>query len=235
MNLERSISKRLNKVANKFGFDLKPQNFEYQLHEYASYEDYRSTQIATNEQKLQHVWADEQTLDLVVERAKKEFATADPIFALCHGTRNGFEQNYIASRIEGEILGTDISPTATQFPRSVVWDFHDTNEEWRGKCHFIYSNSIDQSWKPKLALSTWIDQLRPGGLLFLEHSKDQSAETARKADPFGVSPKYLPYVLCDWFGHDVSIEIIHAHKGESTTWKKNVGMPTWIFVIKKNP
>lgn len=233
MDLERSISKRLNKVANKLGFELKAKDSDFLLHEFSSYEDYRSTQIATNERKLQHVWADEQTLDLVVERVNKEFEPTTSMFALCHGTRNGFEQNYIASKINGDILGTDIAPSASQFPRSVVWDFHDAKEEWRGKCHFVYSNSIDQSWKPKLALSTWIDQLRLGGLLFLEHSRDQSTETARKSDPFGVSPKYLPYVLCEWFGHAVSIEVIHTQKGESTTWKKNVGMPTWIFVIKR--
>lgn len=233
MNIERSLSKRLNKVANKFGYELKASDADFRLHEYLSYEDYRSTQIVTNEQKLQQVWADEQTLDLVVARVNKEFALKPPVFGLCHGTRNGFEQNYIASKIDVEVLGTDISPSAAQFPRSAVWDFHDTKEEWISKCDFVYSNSIDQSWKPKLALSTWIAQLRLGGLLFLEHNRDQSAETSRRSDPFGVSAKYLPYVLCEWFGHAISIEIIPTSKGESTTWKRNVGMQTWLFVIKR--
>lgn len=234
MDLKKSLTKRLNNVANAFGLEVKAQGADYQLYEYSSYEDYRSTQIATNEKKLKHVWADEETLDIIVARVRKEFPANEHMFALCHGARNGFEQNYIASKIDVEILGTDIAPSAAQFPRSAVWDFHDENKDWVGKCDFVYSNSIDQSWKPKLALSAWINQLKIGGLLFLEHSRDQSSETSRKSDPFGVSPKYLPYVLCEWFGHAVSIEIIHAQKGASTTWKNNVGMPTWLFVIKKN-
>lgn len=233
MDLKRSAKKRLNKIANRLGFQPTPPKSDFVLHEFSSYEDYRSTQVAANESKLHQVWADSDTLDRVVKRINTEFSSNELTFGLCHGTRNGFEQNYISEKLKIEIIGTDISPSATQFPNSVVWDFHEENEEWVGKCDFIYSNSIDQSWKPKLALSTWIKQLRIGGLLFLEHSKDQSVESASERDPFGVNLNYFPYLLCGWFGHDVAIEIIHGKKGASTSWKQNVGMPTALLVIKR--
>ena len=63
------------------------------------------TRIFHNKTKLDNVWADEATLDLVIERVKEEYANSKSLFALCHGTRNGFEQNYIASKLNIEIIG----------------------------------------------------------------------------------------------------------------------------------
>ena len=45
-------------------------------------------------------------------------------------------------------------------------------------------------------------------------------------DPFGVHPSYMPYVLSDWFGHKISIEIIESHK-------PNLDIPVWLFVVKR--
>jgi len=231
--LKRYGFRKISKLAKRYGMELKPISPDFFLHEYSSYDEYKAVQIARNEAKLNRNYADEQTLDRVIERLNREFHDARVDFGLCHGTRNGFEQKYLASEMNVDVIGTDISPTAAQFPRSVVWDFHDVNQEWVGKCDFIYSNSLDHSWNPKLALSTWLDQLKPGGLLFLEHSRDHSAEHTSETDPFGVSLHYLLYLLCDWFGHQISTEIIHGEKGPSTTLKHIVGMPTKLLVIKK--
>jgi hypothetical protein len=45
-------------------------------------------------------------------------------------------------------------------------------------------------------------------------------------DPFGVKPEYMPYLLSDWFGHSISIEIIKSEKA-------NYKIPVWFFIIKK--
>ena len=124
-------------------------------------------------------------------------------------------------------IGTDISETAEKFEFSVQWDFHDINQEWIGKHKFIYSNSLDQSWKPKHALEVWLSQLSKDGILFIEHTKSHGPEAASKMDPFGVRPLVLPYVLTMWFGRQIAIE-------HSVAPKKNSSIDAWLFVIRKN-
>lgn len=226
MKSNRPVVRLINKALSAFNLEVRRKHADFYLHEYASYEQYRETQIFHNKRKLQRVWADERTLSLVIDRVRREFPDGRELFALCHGTRNGFEQNYIASQLDLTIIGTDISDTANQFPRSMQWDFHDRNEEWVGRCDFVYTNSLDQSWKPRAAVATWLDQLKVGGLLFIEHTEAHGPEGASEMDPFGVNPHYMPYILCDWFGHDIAIEVI-----ESTKPHKNRAV--WLFVIKK--
>jgi hypothetical protein len=206
--------------------EIRSVHHDFFLHEYASYEDYRTTQIFHNKRKLKNVWADERTLMLVIDRVSAEFGKERRLFGLCHGTRNGFEQNFIASRLDVDITGTDISETALQFSRSMQWDFHDRNESWVGRCDFIYTNSLDQSWQPRSALQTWLEQLHVGGLLFIEHSELHGPQGASDMDPFGVSPNYLPFTLAEWFGHGIATEVFQSIK-------TNKDLKVWVFVVKR--
>lgn len=205
--------------------DLEKIKQDYYLHQYDSYEQYREIQIFNNKRKLEDVWADQKTLNLVIRRLLEEFGS-NGVRGLCHGTRNGFEQAYLAEQLGCDVVGTDISETAVQFPRSVQWDFHDVNPEWEGVIDFIYTNSLDQSWQPRIALTTWLGQLRTGGILFIEHTLGHSPSGAGDMDPFGAKPQYLPYLLATWFGHQIAIEVI---KGV----KENYDLEVWLFVIKK--
>ena len=217
-----------NVVLKPLGHEIRKNYPDVYLHRYESYEHYKRVQVFHNKRKLGTVWADKQTLILVAERVTREFGKNGerPLFGICHGARNGFEQNCLSDLLSTDIIGTDISDTAAQFPRSVQWDFHDVNPDWLGRCDFVYSNSLDQSWKPKEAASTWLDQLRLGGLLFIEHSRAHGPEGASEMDPFGVKAEYMPYVLSEWFGHRISLEIL---KGE----KANMDMEIWLFVMKR--
>ena len=226
MNIKHLLGKSINGLLNVFGCEIRRKFADFYLHEYSSYEEYRQVQILHNKRKLHDVWADKATLDLVIERVRNEFPKIESLSAICHGTRNGFEQNYIASKLEVEVVGTDISETANQFPRSVQWDFHNRNDKWINKCNFIYTNSLDQSWKPQLALSTWLEQLQGGGLLFIEHTEAHGPQGAGEMDPFGANPYYLPYLLCDWFKHRIAVEIVKSTKS-------NNGSKVWLFVVKK--
>jgi len=226
MVVRNQISLITNRILKPFGYQLKKISSDFYLHEYASYEDYKNIQILHNKRKLKNIWADEVTLDLVIERVKVEYPTIDQLFALCHGTRNGFEQNYIAQKVDVDIVGTDISDTAAQFERSIQWDFHDRNDLWTGKCDFIYTNSLDQSWRPQHAISTWLDQLKGGGLLFIEHTEAHGPQDASEMDPFGANPFYMPYLLSDWFGHRITLEIISSVKSNNRS-------KVWLFVLKK--
>jgi len=199
---------------------------DFYLHRYASYEEYRRVQIYHNLRKLKRVWADAPTLDLLADELIVRLGEG-PLRGLCHGTRNGFEQNHLSSRNPAfTVTGTDISPSAAQFPNSVVWDFHDTREEWIGAFDFVYSNSLDQSWQPRVALEAWLAQVRPGGVVVIEHSEEQSPLAAGEMDPFGVRPQVVPYVLAEWFGHRVSVSFRESVKA-------NIGCPTWLFFIMK--
>lgn len=198
---------------------------DFVLIEYGSYDEYRDIQKKYNVEKINKVWADAPTLDLIIKRVLQEFP-ARKISALCHGTRNGFEQNYFAEKLDVEILGTDISDTAKNFPRSIQWDFHDENPNWLEKHDFIYTNSFDQSWKPQIAATTWLNQLREGGLLIIEHTNDHTPTSASEMDPFGVKPAYMPYLFCQWFGHQISIEVIKSRKS-------NFSLDVWLFIVKK--
>ena len=223
----RAVVRAINVPLNAIGYALVPERrlVDFFLFDYASYEEYKETQIAHNIRKLKNVWADKATLDAVCDIVR-EVVPGEAWRGLCHGTRNGFEQNYIAEKPGFDAIGTDISPTATDFPRSVVWDFHDENPEWVGAFDFVYTNSHDQGWNPKKAMAAWLNQLNANGVLIIEHTDMHGPMGANRMDPFGVRPTALPYVLAEWFGHDVSVSFRKVKKD-------NMDMEAWLFIVKK--
>jgi hypothetical protein len=97
------------------------------IHNYLSDDDYRLAQERANLRKISKVWVRESTIDAIVARVPA--ATG----VICHGTRNGAEQQFFAARYPGaEIIGTEIAKTATRFPMTVQWDFRKPNPNWSG-------------------------------------------------------------------------------------------------------
>lgn len=210
-----------------FGFQLvsKKELQDFYLYQYESYDDYRNEQIFHNRRKIAEVWADKETLNRVSNIVSQE--RTGKIYGLCHGSRNGFEQNYLNSLGNGIFaIGTDISDTAVDFPNSVMWDFHEVNPDWIEKFDFVYTNSLDQSWRPQEALRVWIGQLKIGGLLVIEHTRMHEPAGASKMDPFGVKPEVFPYYLTLWFGNEISIS-------HSKAKKANKNLDAWLFVLQK--
>lgn len=223
------ILKLLKLIVKPFGFDVVNEKslIDYVLHEYQSYEEYRNTQLFYNQKKINNVWADAKTLDRVVTLVC-DGRENRPINGICHGTRNGFEQNYLnSSDCDIYAIGTDISDTALNYKNSVQWDFHDAKDDWVNSFDFVYTNSLDQSWKPKLAVQTWLNQLKPNGILIIEHTEAHGPLCASKMDPFGVRPVAMPYILTEWFNHQISI----SHTKES---KSNSENTAWLFVCRKH-
>ena len=225
------------KILKERGLEIvqKKKLLDYYLHKYDSYEQYKEAQIKLNKKKLNLVWADEKTLkkvaDIIKEAISEQNEEKNKIFGICHGARNGFEQKFLKSEIpNSDIIGTDISETVLEFEDSVHWDFHDEKKEWLEKFDFVYSNSLDQSWKPKLALSSWLNQIKLNGLIILEHSIYHSPEHADEGDPFGVRPTVMPYILTDWFGHQISVS--HCILEKKNVFSSNIKV--WLFIIKKN-
>ena len=195
-------------------------------HDYVGgYEEYRATQIAHNKRKLNSVWADTTTLSAIVDDLKLHGLGTSGI---CHGARNGFEVTWLRMQLGAEVIGTDISETATRFPYLHVWDFHDENPDWHGQFDFVYTNSLDQAMEPSRALNAWVKQITPQGRIYIEHTMAHSTERANSNDPFGAHPMVMPYLFFVWGrGNYVLADILEIEA------KKNSGMRAWIFVLTR--
>ena len=58
------------------------------IYEYKNYDEYVDEQTKANKVKLASVWVQKSTLDQIAQRVLY------PKAIICHGTRNGSEQNY---------------------------------------------------------------------------------------------------------------------------------------------
>jgi hypothetical protein len=174
----------------------------YALHHYLKrdgafdYERYRAVQISGNINKLDRVWAQEENIaflsDYIVD------VIGPPQFGLCHGTRQGKEQEWFRKYLGCEVMGTEISHTAEQFPHTIQWDFHETKPEWINAVDFIYSNSFDHSYDPEKCLNAWVDCVRIGGLCLIEHTSAHRASKSSELDPFGADLSIMPYLILMW-------------------------------------
>jgi hypothetical protein len=208
---------RISKINNSHEF--------FKIYKYKNYNEYVKTQVKFNIKKINHTWADKYNLKKISIFVKKNIKKKN-ISGLCHGSRNGYEQKKFMQFLpKSKIIGTDISPTARNFQNTVQHDFH--KEKWISCFDFIYSNSLDQSYNPKLALTVWLRQIKKGGFIILEHAEQSGIIGQGKMDPFGVEANFFPYLLTDWFGHKISISIIKSIK------KNKSNSLIWIFFIKK--
>ncbi len=230
MKLVFRIKDLINKTLIKFGYRISKINTTdrlFKIYKYKNYDEYKDTQIFFNKQKINKVWADENTLK-IVSNFLKENIKSEKIKGLCHGSRNGFEQKCFINEIpNAEVIGTDISETANDYDNSIVHDFHDEKKEWIEKFDFVYSNSLDQSYDPEKALNTWINQVKKDRYVIIEHSDQHGVISSGKMDPFGVEANFFPYLLTEWFGHKISLKIIKSIK------KNKNDAPVCFFIMKK--
>lgn len=203
----RSTIKRLAKgLLARSGYEIRrkiavdPQGFA--LHRYLrsdgsfDYEQYRRVQIEGNKNKLDKVWAAEENIALLSEYIKRR--VLDPRFGICHGTRRGKEQEWFRKYLGCEVIGTEISDTATQFPHTIQWDFHETKPEWIDSVDFIYSNAFDHSYAPEQCLNAWMTCVKRNGVCILEHSNLHGPEGTSELDPFGADITHMPYLIAQW-------------------------------------
>lgn len=223
------MRKFLDKIVRPFGLRvIKAHHAEmvYQ-HQYAGgYDQYRDVQIAHNKRKLQNVWADDTTLSAIATDLKARGLGANGI---CHGARNGYEVEWFRKTLQGDVIGTDISETATDFPNMHVWDFQDENPAWAGKFDFVYTNSLDQAMEPQRALSAWAKQLAPTGRIYIEHTMAHAPQGAGEMDPFGAHPMAMPYLIFTWGrGQYRLADILEIDA------KQNNAQRAWVFVLERD-
>ena len=198
------------------------------LYQYPDYETYRTVQTAGNKAKLDWQFVTEGHIATLA--AALDAAVGPVRFGLCHGTRRGQEQAWFTRHLSGapEVLGTEISDTADQFPNTVQWDFHDVNPDWDGRADFVYSNSWDHAFDPARAFGAWMQSLRPGGWLMLDHTRGHNPVAANALDPFGVTFERLNRMLHDQFvGQARFMPVID-------TRKTNPDYRARVVVLEKN-
>lgn len=158
------------------------------------YRRYRQVQTDANLEKIDKVWATEANIRFYCDRLR-DLLARPPEFGLCHGTRRGLEQAWFEDELGCEVLGTEISPSSIRFNQTINWDFHEVKSDWIGNVDFIYSNSLDHSYDPSLALQSWGRCLKAGGLMLLEWSDRHEPAGASEVDPFGMALiDLLPFI-----------------------------------------
>jgi hypothetical protein len=155
------------------------------IRKYKNYEEYKQIQINTNIRKQERIFCKEENIKIICDYLKSNINKIK--FGLCHGTRNGKEQEWFMKYLENcNVIGTEISPTAKNYPNTIQWDFHNVKPEWIGKFDFIYSNSLDHSYKPEECLDTWMSCLKPNGFCVLEWDKSHNLPN-QVSDTFSAS------------------------------------------------
>ena len=154
-------------------------------HEYNNHEEYVSKQVGWNKKKINLVWVGADTITAVARHIQENLPNAS--FGLCHGTRRGVEQAELGKILGIDVLGTEISDTAENFPNTIQWDFHNVKDEWVGDVDFIYSNSLDHSYNPELAMGRWMSCLKTGGLCFIDWSDEHGDSHVNDLDCFGAT------------------------------------------------
>jgi len=208
----------MNKIANLSGYQLMPSNDVYvnldqiytnnkQGHALFSYtkedgtfdyEKYKAVQEEGNKNKIHQVWAMEDNIKFLAEYLNEELDNVK--FGICHGTRRGKEQEWFMQYLKGdaEVIGTEISETATEFPNTIQWDFHEVKPEWENAVDFVYSNSFDHSYDPEKCLNAWMSSVRSGGVCILEHTDHHETNSSRELDPFGAYLIQMPLLISRW-------------------------------------
>ncbi len=201
------------------------------------YEAYRAAQVTKAQSDTGDVWADPKTLDVIADYARAKIPNLS--FLLCHGSKAGMESRHLAERLGCEGIGTDISPP--QAAQGVVeWDFHEKNDEWKGRASLVYTNALDHAYDPKKAIDAWVDQLAPEGLIFIEHTMLHAPEGSSASDPFGAHPLIMPYLILDWGQGKYCVRDVIKPEHKKPHWKPVEGerpdtdLDIWVFVIARN-
>ena len=151
-----------------------------QLYKHKNYDEYKKAQEVKNKRKLSNIWAEEPEISGVCRYVRNHVPNLK--LALCHGVRNGWEVQAFREGLGIEVIGTEISSTATKFPNVIQWDFHEVKDEWIGSVDFIYSNSLDHSYKPQECVQQWLKCLSPDGLCIIQWTHAQSEFPLNKPD-----------------------------------------------------
>ena len=182
---KRVAGRPIRALANAFGYQIVKKSSVitqsgFELYQYTKpdgtfdYERYREVQTAGNKAKLGQVWAREENIAFLSEYIVKHLGPVK--FGLCHGTRQGKEQEWFKKYLTCGILGTEISDNARSFPDTTLWDFHEV-EDGVARLRRLH---LQQLLRPQLrsrAVPEILDQLPQKGRTL--HHRALGCEPAR--------------------------------------------------------
>jgi len=149
----------------------------------SSYAAYRAGQRRKYRRKRNHVWINRREWDFLAKTIRE--CAGELIQGICHGVRKGIECDRLSELLEIPVIGTEIGNP--KWHRVVSnWDFHKTKPEWNEQFSFVYSNALDHSYDPSLALATWATQLHVNGIMVLHWATDD-LEPSSSEDCFGAT------------------------------------------------
>ena len=203
-------------------YDIK--NYYTQFGSYKDYDEYLDIQRIKTKRRLKisfeesksTLWTNTHELK-AISKILKRYLRASDLSGLCMGSRGGEEvalfNKYLSKR--SRVVGVELEPSAKSCSNTIIADFHYPPRKLFGKFDFVYSNSHDQAFNPKLALTAWIKCLKVDGILVLEHSRAHGKKSANRQDPFGVETEILPYLILHWFPNQIKLILIKkAHFNE---------------------
>ena len=153
-------------------------------YKHADMSEYIEAQVNANIDKFKRNWVSDVEIGIIANWVMIHLKK--PEMVLCHGARNGYEM-FRFGMFFGRgttVLGTDISPTASEVPDMVVWDFHEVMIELAGKVDMVYSNSLDHSYNPVKAIKAWMETLKPSGVIIIHWTPGHDNEEAKPCDCF---------------------------------------------------
>lgn len=211
------LKNTLNKIMNAIGYELYPTSshfvnidevfsntnsfgvYSYKKEDGSfDYERYKKVQEDGNKKKIDNVWVLEENIEFLSSYLNKHLGTIS--HGVCHGTRRGVEQKWFKKYLKGDadVIGTEISETATDFEDTIQWDFHEVKPEWNEHFDFVYSNSFDHSYDPEKCINAWMSCVKKGGFGIIEHTDAHGIQTNRQMDPFGAHLLQMPLLLSRW-------------------------------------
>jgi hypothetical protein len=164
------------------------------VYNYGSYQEYVEEQTSHNIRKIGKgvVWVKENT----IRQISSIHGPAKNI--ICHGTRSGEEQQFFLKQFpQAYVIGTEISPTASNYPNTTQWDFAEPKDEWLNKFDIVYSNSFDHSFDPHKTIDCWKDQLNENGALYVEWPIIPKHQKSTSMDPTGGSELELRLIFSE--------------------------------------
>lgn len=193
-----------------------------------AYDEYKKIQVTGNKRKIDYVFETEENIKMLSGYLRNNLNNIK--FGMCHGTRRGKEQEWFRKYLNAEVIGTEISDTATMFPNTIQWDFHNVKDEWICNVDFIYSNSLDHSYDAKYCLKQWFRCIKKNGICIINGTTWNTPWTTKKLDPFGYTKNGLKSLINDLSDEcNVKIETILEDKNSA---KK--GFSEWFyFIVRK--
>lgn len=200
--------------------------------DYKSYEDYVKAQIDGNKRKINNSYVDPISLDKLVGVLFEKYKLS-PSHVLCHGTRRGLEQKYFIDSFKSrgvdiKVTGTEISPTAINYPNTIEWDFHNVKDEWVDSIDLVYSNSFDHSYKPIACLDAWMSCVSKNGKCVIEYSYDCDTRSGA-TDPFAATlDEYIEFI-----SEKYVVDEIITNEGLDDKGLTHKGLRYYIIISKK--